>query len=302
MARGTTPGRPGWNFVKEVAAAINALIEQPQSQCRVCVRHCLTGKLAAREMKDYFSCLEFHPISAPAAVTELERYVEFVTATSVTKSLSQRDASALLASPDLKDALYHLDRILEFPIPMRQSNGTISMPMEGFGFDGARHAFYCGKPIEPEVSLAEAKSTLEYVFREFRFDPAHPRSRVHAIARLLTPYCQGIMGFSARSPLWVFQANRPRSGKDYCAAVAPLVFGGYAHEDAPLEKDDAENKRRITSAIISGHRFMHFANCKVDLDQCESLEAAVTAKFWRDRLIGTSESKIMPIKGSSPES
>jgi len=47
---------------------------------------------------------------------------------------------------------------------------------------------------------------------------------------------------------------------------------------------------------------MHFANCKVDLDKCESLEAAVTAKFWRDRLIGTSESKIMPIKGSSPES
>jgi len=200
MARGTTPGRPGWNFVKEVAAAINALIEQPQSQCRVCVRHCLTGKLAAREMKDYFSCLEFHPISAPAAVTELERYVEFVTATSVTKSLSQRDASALLASPDLKDALYHLDRILEFPIPMRQSNGTISMPTEGFGFDGARHAFYCGKPIEPEVSLTEAKSTLEYVFREFRFD-----RHTHAQESMPSPACSRRTAKAS----WVFRPGPP---------------------------------------------------------------------------------------------
>ncbi len=58
--------------------------------------------------------------------------------------------------------------------------------------------------------------------------------------------------------MWILQANRPRSDKDYCAAVAPFLFGGYVHEDAPLERNDAENKWRITAAIVSGHRFMPF--------------------------------------------
>jgi hypothetical protein len=97
------------------------------------------------------------------------------------------------------------------------------------------------------------------------------------------------MGFQARSPLWIFQANRSRAGKDYCAAIAPLVFTGNAHEDAPLDQDDSENKRRITAAIIAGHRFTHFANCRINLDQCPSFEQAITAKVWVDRIIGSSE-------------
>ena len=155
--------------------------------------------------------------------------------------------------------------------------------------DSGNKAYYCGHKIDMWMSFPDAKDLIDLIFSKFDWDTAHPQSKVHAIARLLTPYCQGIMGFQAKSPLWIFQANRSRAGKDYLAAIAPLVFAGTAYEDAPLDKDDSENKRRITAAIIAGHRFMHFANCKLDLDQCPSLEAAVTAKFWHDRIIGTSE-------------
>ena len=286
-------GRPMSDFVKQVADEINQLVDA--KTCHVCVRHGLTGKLEARENKKYFKAMEFHPMSPEAAITDLERYVRFVTPYKVPKSLNRSQTSALLASPDLKDKLYHLTRIFEFPIPIRQLNGTISMLKEGFNTDSknGKKAYYCGPPIHQSMKLLEAKGVIDYIFKDFDFDPTHPASRTHAIARLLTPYCQGIMGFHAKSPLWIFQANRSRAGKDYCAAVAPLVFGGIAHEDAPLDRDDSENKRRITSAIIAGHRFMHFANCKLDLDQCQTLEAAVTSKFWHDRVVGTSETVSM---------
>lgn len=289
---GTSPPAAATAAATAAAAALTAAVK---GGCRVCVRHGLTGKLEPREIKRYFCSMAFHPMSAEAAITDFERHVEFVTAYKVTKSINRSQAAALLASPDLKDRLYHLNRIFEFPIPVKEPNNSIRKLKEGLHLNitkrgvGGKKAYYCGPDIEMNLTFAEAMDCIDFVFDSFNWDTAHPQSRDHAIARLLTPYCQGIMGFHAKSPLWIFQANRSRSGKDYCAAIAPLVFEGTAYEDAPLDKEDSENKRRITSAIIAGQKFMHFANCKINLDQCPSLEAAVTAKFWHDRIIGTSE-------------
>jgi hypothetical protein len=273
-----------------ITAAIVAAMDE---HCRYCVRHGLTGKLEPRTFKRYFPTMEFHPMSPEAAITDFERYVKFVTGYRVVKSMNRSLANALLASPDLKDNLYHLTRIFEFPIPVMNKDGKGFTPLdEGFNLKSAatrNSAYYCGPSIDRYVSLSQAKDIIEKVFKEFCFDSTHKQSKVHAIARLLTPYCQGLMGFQARSPLWIFQANRSRAGKDYCAAIAPLVFMGSAPEDAPLDQDDSENKRRITASIIAGHRFMHFANCRINLDQCPSLESAVTAKVWVDRVIGSSE-------------
>ena len=276
-----------------IAAALTASLKDG---CRICVRHGLTGKLEPKEFKRYFCSMTFHPMSAEAAITDFERHVKFVTAYGVEKSMSRSQAAALIASPDLKDRLYHLSRIFEFPIPIKKGNSIEDLE-EGLHLShvskkhlAAKKAYYCGPDIDMDMSLQEAHECIAFIFNKFCWDEkGHPQSRDHAIARLLTPYCQGIMGFTAKSPLWIFQANRSRAGKDYCAAIAPIVFEGNAYEDAPLDQDDSENKRRITSAIISGQKFMHFANCKTDLDRCPSLEGAVTAKFWHDRIIGTSE-------------
>jgi hypothetical protein len=150
--------------------------------------------------------------------------------------------------------------------------------------------YYCNRKLEHNLSVDQAREVLRKLFVEFTF--ADDQSRIHAIARLLTPYCQGLMGWRKRSPLWIFTADKPRAGKDYLAMLTPLVHSHWAVQDPPLETDD-EVKRRITAALASGRRFMHFANCRKDLDH-PSLEAAITSEFWSDRIIRSSNEVTVP--------
>lgn len=154
--------------------------------------------------------------------------------------------------------------------------------------------YYCNRKLDHFVSVEWAKIILEKLFAEFDFadDDTTRMSRIHAYARLLTPYCQGLMGWRKRSPLWIFTADKPRAGKDYLAMLTPLVHSHWAVQDAPLESDD-EVKRRITAALASGRRFMHFANCRKELDH-PSLEAAITSEFWSDRIIRSSNEVTVP--------
>lgn len=149
--------------------------------------------------------------------------------------------------------------------------------------------YYCDRYLGFAISAEEAKTVLDAVFEEFKLES---QPKANAIARLLTPHCQGLMGWRKRSPLWVIIANQPRSGKDYLAMIAPIVHSQLATQDPPLEYEE-EVKRRITTALMAGRRFMHFANCRSDLDN-PSLEAAVTTEYWTDRAIGTSNEETVP--------
>ena len=149
--------------------------------------------------------------------------------------------------------------------------------------------YYCDRYLGFEINSKEAEVVLNEVFREFELQS---QDKTNAIARLLTPHCQGLMGWRKRSPLWVMTANKPRSGKDCMAMIAPIVHSQLATQDPPLEYEE-EVKRRITTALMAGRRFMHFANCRSDLDN-PSLEAAVTTEYWTDRAIGTSYEETVP--------
>ena len=142
-------------------------------------------------------------------------------------------------------------------------------------------------PDAPEIikmTLDEAKRWLFEIHQGFCW-----RSRqdlVHALARLITPFTRGLMGWDARFPLWFFKANRPRAGKDYLAGITLLVYEGFACEDAPLSpKDGEETRKRITSALLSGRRMIHFANCQGYLAS-QDLEQAITSRVWGDRILG----------------
>ena len=199
-------------------------------------------------------------------------------------------AKTLLAAPVFRDYLQTVDRIFDFAIPVgfrgelpqveepkADLPGTLeveepqspdsgggtsdSAPAKvklvlmrpGFGNyrqkNGERVFYYCDKALKHFVDIEEAQKTIKAVFQECVF--SDEQSKAHAIARLLTPYCQALMGWRKRSPLWVFAANKPRAGKDYLAMVTPLVHACYPIQDPPLECDD-EVKRRITAALMSG--------------------------------------------------
>jgi hypothetical protein len=185
------------------------------------------------------------------------------------------------------------DAYVEPAIPGVKMKARLVKMEPGFGeyvqANGEHIYYYCDKSFDELMTLQEATDLITFLLSEF---PLDDQSKINAIARLLTPRCQGLMGWKKRSPLWVFTANKPRSGKDYLAMLTPLIHSHYPNQDPPLEYDE-EVKRRITAALLSGRRFMHFANCRKNLDN-PSLEAAVTAEYWTDRIIRTSAEATVP--------
>jgi hypothetical protein len=121
------------------------------------------------------------------------------------------------------------------------------------------------------------------LFHDFCF--ANRDSATVAIARLITPMCRGLMGWTARPPVFIFEGNRPRAGKDYLAGCTSVLYEGHANEDAPLDSEREETIKRIGAALSSGRRFMHFANCKGRIDNA-GFEQASTAKVFNCRKPG----------------
>jgi hypothetical protein len=67
------------------------------------------------------------------------------------------------------------------------------------------------------------------------------QSRVHALARFITPFCRGLMGWK-RTPLWIFDGNREGCGKDTCADCHPMSPTPAARSSAPRSPRNATRK------------------------------------------------------------
>jgi hypothetical protein len=177
----------------------------------------------------------------------------------VRKTMEHATASSLLVSPQFEKHIPVINRILDVTIPIKKQDGTVITPVRGFN---RNLGIYCN-PRSPEIlpmELDKARETLEKTLAGFAWK--NEQSKVQAIARMLTPFGRGLMGFHARTPLWYFSGNRPRAGKDYLAGVTQIIYLGHAFEDASLGDDSEETRKRITAAIVSGRRMMHFANCQ----------------------------------------
>ncbi len=140
------------------------------------------------------------------------------------------------------------------------------------------------------LSPSVHKSGHQYTWEVTGEIPQVSWARIHALARLITPFCRGLMNWK-RTPLWIYDGNREGSGKDTCADVTHNLYTGRNVTGSPLSKDgDEEMRKRITAALIQGARFFHLANMKGHV-RFSSLEAATdNSGFWDDRILGASES------------
>ncbi len=280
-------GRPDSEFCGEAGADIGPRELWFRKGSYVC-------EVAVRRITEDVSGLVFAPIEPIEAVTAIERFMEPGVlreneegeAEFVPNSMSREDAATMLASIQFKARLPEIIRILDVPVPIARG-GRILFPRTGYD---PRFLSYCpaDAPVPPDITLDEARRILRDVHSEFCWKDG--QSVVHAIARMITPYCRGIMGWSARMPMWLFSANRPRAGKDYLAGLTQILYEGRACEDAPIGKDSEETRKRITTALMSGRRSMHFANCQEHLqDQC--FIGAITSKTFAARNLGSTDAK-----------
>jgi DNA polymerase-1 len=203
------------------------------------------------------------------------------------RTMTRECAAGLLAAPQLRRKLPEIIRILDFPLPIRLPGGEIAQPKSGYD---PRFRIYTD-PAAPELRRMSRDEAFEWIRQaHVGFGFRDKQSLVHAIARLITPYCRGLMGWDGRFPLWHFSGNRPRAGKDYLAGVTQIVYEGRSIEDAPLERESEETRKRITAALMSGRRMLHFANCQGHIQDAVFI-GAITSKTFGARNLGSTDAR-----------
>ena len=213
------------------------------------------------------------------------------------KSMAEHEARITLACRAFSDQLPRIARVLDVPVPLLTKDGNLVYPAPGYD-PRFRTWLTTEAPQLRSMGVEEAVSMLlgELLTTPDRggFWWHDEQARLHALARLITPFCRGLMGWQ-RTPLWIYDGNREGCGKDTCADVAHVLYTGRSVICAPLSKDcDEEMRKRITSALMSGARFFHLANMKGHV-RYASLEAATDSSgVWEDRKLGVSENLVLP--------
>jgi DNA polymerase-1 len=248
-----------------------------------------------KRLSEKITALVFNPVLAVEACTAVEQFVQTGVVRKDRESedlifhphtMSRECAGKLIASPQFRARLPEIIRILPVRLPIRFGNGIV-VPDPGYD---PRFSTYLD-PKAPEicgVSFDRAIELLTELHADFGWKD--PQSRIHALARLITPYCRGLMRWHARFPFWHFCGNRPRAGKDYLAGVTQLLYEGHTCEDAPLERESEETRKRITAALMSGRRTMHFANCQGYI-QDAVLTQAITSSTFAARNLGSTDAR-----------
>ena len=244
-------------------------------------------------------------LSSAALVTAVERTVETGVLHEdeagdvefLPKSMSEHDARITLACHPFCDTLPRIARVLDVPVPLLDEGGSLVYPTTGYD---PRFRTWLS-PFAPKLRTMGPEEAVGLLLGELFATPDRggfwwhdEQARLHALARLVTPFCRGLMGWQ-RAPLWIYDGNREGCGKDTCADVTHVLYTGRSIICAPLSKDcDEEMRKRITSALLAGARFFHLANMKGHV-RYASLEAATdNSGSWEDRRLGVSETLVLP--------
>lgn len=244
-------------------------------------------------------------IRAAELVTAIERTVEIGVLREdeagdevfIVKSMSEQDARITLANSFFASCLPRIRRLLDVPVPHLDDDGKLIYPKHGY--DDRFETWL--NPNAPKLRTMGHNEALDWLLGQLFSMPENggfwwhdQQSRIHALARFITPMCRGLMDWK-RAPLWIYDGNREGSGKDTCADVCHNAYTGRSIVCAPLSKDcDDEMRKRITSALLAGSRFFHLANMRGHV-RYAALEAATdNSGVWEDRRLGVSETIILP--------
>lgn len=208
----------------------------------------------------------------------------------VRQSANEQMIKLVSTNQAFKKCLREIKRLLNYPIPFIDPDNNLCIPTKGY--DERYQAYFT--PSCPEITLMsvdQAKFYLYDLLKEFCFKDE--RDRMMAMAYLITPMCRGLYRKStARTPLFIIQANRERAGKDFMAGVVGTLYEGRAIDDTPFvtsEKENSNNtdewRKKFTTALRAGRRRIHSSNNKGFLNN-SALEAFLTSEVWIDRQLG----------------
>ncbi len=140
--------------------------------------------------------------------------------------------------------------------------------------------------------VAKAVELIEDLICDFPFEDAS--SKAHAIGFLLTPFVREMI--HGPTPMFLFNAPKPGSGKTLLMTTLARVFVGDAVAFTSAPQFEEEWRKRLTSLFKEGVTHGLFDN--LAKFGSEALNTALTAPdcIWKDRLLGRNETPHLPIR------
>jgi hypothetical protein len=139
--------------------------------------------------------------------------------------------------------------------------------------------------------LARAKALLlDELLGDFPFkDQA---SRANALAALLLPFVRPMI--DGPTPLHLFDAPSPGTGKTLLALLVGIVTTGRDAEATTEGRDEDEWRKRLLAVLCEAPVLVLLDNLKRPLDS-GALASALTVRVWKDRILGVSKTAALPV-------
>jgi len=184
-------------------------------------------------------------------------------------------------------------------VPVIRSDGTI---VNKIGYDATTCLYYYPSPelrVPPvpdtptKNDAKVAKDLILEVICNFPFDSE--ASGGNAVAAMLTPIVRPMI--DGLVPLAVFDKPQPGTGASLLADVIALIATGQTAGMLGGQRKEEEWRKAITTILLSGRSVIVIDN--VDgLLYSTSLAAVLTARVWRDRILGRNEEVLLPNLGT----
>jgi len=134
---------------------------------------------------------------------------------------------------------------------------------------------------------------IRTVFTDFPF--VDQASQTNVIAALLTAFCRHII--RGPVPLALFDATSQGTGKTLLAEVIALILTGRPAELITPMEEPEELRKQLTSMLMESPPLVIIDNVTSTVDW-PALAKVITGDVHRDRVLGKSQSVVMPVKCS----
>jgi hypothetical protein len=188
--------------------------------------------------------------------------------------------------------LRHLEAIAEYPV--LRPDGTI---LDAAGYDAGTGLLLApaghvpAVPPDPTVDDARrSRDLLLDVVCDVPFE--RPCHKAAWLAALLTPLAR--FAFTGPAPLFLADSNVRGSGKGLILDCISRIVTGVGFAVATYTNDEDELRKRITALVQAGDRLALFDNLEGKFGNA-TLDAALTATAWKDRLLGGNRTITAPV-------
>jgi putative DNA primase/helicase len=194
---------------------------------------------------------------------------------------------SILAEPEYSK-IPEIVGVVETPV-LRPDGSIVTRP----GYDPATKLYYmpsCDFGEIPDAPTWEdarrAAAVLQEPVADFPFVEKVDLAAYLSLA--LAPYATAAI--DGPTPAGVITATKAGTGKSLLVDTIAVPATGEPAARKPYTGKDAETRKTITAIAIAGERFVLFDNAERGVAfGGASLDAALTARTWQDRILGRSE-------------